>query len=265
MLNYLKAPNSAQSVVRKHKLKIAISQFPVSDEIEVNLKYITRHIFNASNNGADLIHFPETALSGYNMKTITENWSSLSNGIDKVRGLARKYKIYVIFGTYEKASANIKPYDSTYVISNTGEILGKYRKTKLYGAEKDIFSAEENYFVCDIKGVKCGFLICYDSCFPELFDYYRKKSVKLLLLSYYNAKSSKPRNAMDELMRAQFITRATDNVMYISGSNSSAKYSRMPASYVQPDGKIVQAKRHMSGILYVKYPAVLGWTYDNSI
>jgi len=133
----------------------------------------------------------------------------------------------------------------------------------LYGKELEKFNAVENYFVAKINGVKCGFLICYDSTFPELFLKYKEMGVKLLFFSYYNANSSKPKNSMDELMRSQFITRATDNLMYISGSNSSSKYSRMQSSFVCPDGTINSLKRHVPSILISNYPKNdLGWIHN---
>lgn len=119
--------------------------------------------------------------------------------------------------------------------------------------------------VKEIKGIKCGFLICYDSCFPELFQYYRDQGVKILFLSFYNAKSSKGRNSLDDLVDAQLRTRAADNLMYISGSNSSTRYSRIPSSVASPDGKLTSLKRHKAGVLIYDYPDKnLGWTYDNS-
>lgn len=66
---------------------------------------------------------------------------------------------------------------------------------------------------------------------------------------------------MDRLMEAQFVTRSTDSGLYISGSNSSARYSRMPASFVYPDGRLLRLDRHKPGLLYADFPGEpLGWT-----
>ncbi len=55
-------------------LKIAISQFPVSSDIHQNMNYITRHIVSASRSQADVIHFPELALSGYETEIDQLDW-----------------------------------------------------------------------------------------------------------------------------------------------------------------------------------------------
>ncbi len=115
-----------------------------------------------------------------------------------------------------------------------------------------------------IRGVLCGFLLCYDSCFPRLFEAYRDRGVKLLFLSMYNARNPGGRNSLDALMEAQLATRAADNGMWICVSNSSAKHSRISARVIGPDGAAVSLRRNVSGLLTCNlFERELGWTYDN--
>ena len=245
-----------------NSLKIAVSQFPVSSDIKRNLGYIIRHIKKAASSKADVVHFPELALSGYETNIDEINWLLINESIEKLKRLAVELNINIIVGVH-KRSKNYEPFNSTCVITKDGIVAGEYIKSRIYDKEEGKFSIKENTLVCEINGVKCGFLICYESNFPALFQKYKDQNVEVLFLSYY-VKSSKPKNSMDDFMRAQFITRATDNLMYISGSNSSARYSRMPSSFVCPDGTITSLKRHKSGILLCDYPkADLGWTLHN--
>lgn len=246
------------------KLKIAVSQFPVSKDIRKNEAYITKHIIYAHKQGADVVHFPELSLSGYDTEISQLNWQLLDESLSRICDLAKQYKINVVLGAHQKSDSATKPYNSTYVISKTGQIIGTYSKIKLYKDEAKRFSAGDSFLIKQINGINCGFLICYDSCFPKLFEYYRDHDVQILFLSYYNASSSHGKNSMNNLMEAQIITRATDNMMYISGSNSSAKYSRMPSAVASPDGKLVKLPRHKAGVLIYDYPSnTLGWTYNN--
>lgn len=250
--------------MKEKDLKIAISQFPVSENIERNKNYMIRQIIQASKKHADIIHFPETSLSGYEMVLTKENWKALEEAVEMIKEQALKSKIFVVFGTYEKIASKNKSYNCIIVISDKGKQLGKYIKQNLYKAENDRFTAKKNSLILEIKGIKCGFLICNDSWYPDLFKSYREKGVELLFLSFYNAKSRKGKNSIDEIARAQFITRATDHLMYISGSNSSARYSRMPSSFVRPDGKIYQLPRHKAGLLFYDFPGEpLGWVHEH--
>ncbi len=222
------------------------------------------HLIKASHHEADIIHFPETSLSGYETNSDVLNWVLLDRSMNRIKDAAKAYHMYVVFGSHYASNSRHKPYNCTFVISKTGQRLGIYYKTKLYRNEHTRFSRKDNFLVQQIHGIRCGFLICYDSCFPELFQEYRKRGVQFLFLSYYNAKSTKGKNSLDALMEAQLRTRAADHGMYISGSNSSTRYSRMPSSVASPDGNLARLPRHKTGILLYDYPQPsLGWTYDN--
>ncbi|MBD3363258.1 hypothetical protein GF362_06065 [Candidatus Dojkabacteria bacterium] len=251
--------------VDKNKLRIAVSQFPVKQDIHHNFKYIRKHILYSAQKNADVIHFPETALSGYETDVKTINWTSLDKSLNSIKKLAGENKIYVVLGIHKKKQNFLKPFNSAILISKLGNIVGSYSKNYLYKDELERFSCRSNFFVKKINGIKCGFLICYDSCFPKLFEQYKSRGVKILFLSYHNTNSSKSRNSLDDLMKAQLRTRAADYGMYISGSNSSSRYSRIPSSVASPDGKLVSLERHKPSVLIYDYPdRNLGWTYNNS-
>jgi len=113
-----------------------------------------------------------------------------------------------------------------------------------------------------LHGVRCGFLICYENCFPSLYEEYRRMGVRLVFHSFFHAENARE-TAIRHLMAATLLVRAADNGLYISASNSSAPYSPLPACVVRPDGSSVRAKRHMSAIVVDDYPCPeLGWTYD---
>ncbi len=247
------------------KLRIAVSQFPVSIDIKKNYSYIKKHVIKAAGKNADIVHFPETALSGYESDINKLNWDVIDNYLDELKNLAENYNIYIIIGSHLRQEGK-NPFNALHLISNKGKILGSYIKNHLYGNEFNCFDSKQNMLVINIKDIPCGFLICYDSCFPAIFNEYRKKGVKIIFLSYYNANNGQTKNSLDNLIKAQLSTRAADNIFYISGSNSSSKYSRIPSCVAYPDGEIKALKRHVPDVLIFNYPsASIGWTYDNSI
>lgn len=257
--------NNANNQVNMNKLRIAVSQFPVSEDIRKNEMHIRKHIILAAQRKADIIHFPETALSGYETDINFLDWAFLEESLNRIKELAKRHNIHVILGAHQKHPQTGKCLNSVYLISKSGEIAGSYSKIKLYKTETERFVCGSGFLTEEINGIRCGFLICYDSCFPELFQHYRDQGVKILFLSYCNANSNKGRNSLDDLMEAQLRTRAADNMMSISGSNSSAEYSRMPSGVAGPDGKFTRLKRHKPGVLIYDYPdKTPGWMYDNS-
>lgn len=235
-------------------LKIAISQFPVSSDIHRNMNYITRQIVSASKGQADAIHFPELALSGYETEVDQLDWGLIDHCVSELKSLAKVHNISIVIGLHQPNADHPLPFNATCLITSEGQIAGTYYKTNLYEKEKERFFAKENFLLHDLCGVRCGFLICYDSHFPALFEKYRELGAVLLFLSYYNAGSTRPKNSLDDVMRSQLITRAYDHHMYISGSNSSSRYSRMPSSFACPDGRLFQMRRHVPGVMICECP-----------
>ena len=70
------------------KIRIASCQFPVSEDIGENYHWIEKQIIEAHLKKADVVHFPECALSGYagsDMKSLDDfDWDALHNYTDSV-------------------------------------------------------------------------------------------------------------------------------------------------------------------------------------
>lgn len=234
--------------------------------MEKNFEYIKNQILEASEKAVDVIHFPETALSGYlSFKggPSESDWEILETYTNAICNLARLNNIWVLLGSIRTEEGQL-PRNCICVISNEGRIVGYYDKQRLYKTETKFYSAGNAPFVVNIKGYKCGFLICYDNVFPELYKPYREMGVGLLFHSFHNA-GNKKETSIKDLMAANLLVRCADNLMWISASNSSKPYSPLPATIARPDGSTNKSERHSTCIVIEDYPKTkLGWTYDNS-
>lgn len=249
-------------------LRIAAAQFPVSGEIIKNTAYVKKLIRLAVRKNADVIQFPEAALSGYGPKHFTslENypWSKLYDYLQIVCEMAASQGIWVVLGTMRQSDGEL-PSLCVHVISDAGKIVGTYSKQRLYGREKRMFVPGSGPLVIEIGGFRCGFLICYDNCYPELYDTYQEMGVGLLFHSFHNA-GNKGKTHIQDLMLANLRVRAADNQMWIAASNSSEPYSPLSACIVRPDGSVIRSRRNVTAMAIDDYPAAkLGWTYDNRI
>jgi deaminated glutathione amidase len=248
-------------------LRIAAAQFPVSGDITRNARYIHAQIKEAAKQRADVVHFPETALSGY----APQHFSSLANYPRDVLDAqtlaickaAKAHNLWIVLGSMRQLDGGL-PSNCLLVISAHGEFEGIYVKQRLYAVEKQFYSPGAGPCVVIINGFKCGFLICYDNCYPELYDAYRRLDAGLIFHSFHNA-ANRRATSIKDLMLANLIVRAADNRMWISASNSSKRYSPLSACIVRPDGSMRRARRHATALVVDDYPnAKLGWTYDNS-
>jgi len=252
----------------KKYLRIAATQYPVSNDMCKNYGYIKRLIRKASKNNVEVIHFPETALPGYlsfpKGDPSAFDWSTLDAFTKEICNLAVSNKMWIVLGSVRKVKGQL-PRSCICVISNTGKLVGYYDKQRIYKAEKEHYSPGKSPLVIKIKGYKCGFLICYDNCYPELYTTYRNLGAGLIFQSIYNAGSKKGPTNIKDLFAANLLVRSADNQMWISASNSSKAYCPCPATVARPDGSANKAKRHITALVIEDYPkAELGWTYDNT-
>lgn len=258
----------------KEKLKVATCQFPVSGDIQGNADYIKRFIREAALNKADIVHFSEAALSGYPPKDVPSfqnlDWAKLRDETNQIMSLARELGIWVVLGSAHYISEEEKPLNCLYIISDQGRIVGRYDKSMLTGGDLKFYTPGNHIEVHELKGFKLGFLICYDSCFPEMYNIYRHKGVQIMFHSFYNA-HHEGKTILDEIIPAEIRVRASDNMMWVIASNSSGYYSSWPTCIARPDGSLESLERGVPGILYREFPdddrtkQFRSWTHNNKI
>ena len=225
---------------RDGKIRVASCQFPVSADIKENYRFMEEQITEAKLKKADVVHFPECALSGYpgtDMVSLENfDWSELHRLTDSVMSLAKKLNIWVIMGSLHKLSGNNKPHNCLYVINPQGKITDRYDKRFCTGTDLEYCSPGDHFVTFKIKGVTCGLLICYDVRFPELYREYRKLGCDVIFQSFYNARHQKG-SIHPIIMPVSAQAHAATNYFYMSVTNSSAPES-WPCQFITPDGLI---------------------------
>ena len=227
------------------RIRVSTCQFPVSGSIERNSSRIQGQIITAKRQRADVVHFPEAALSGYAGSDIKSwdgyDWDLLKEETLRIMVLARKKRLWVVLGSTHPLTKDHLPHNSLYAISPEGIIVDRYDKRFCTGGDLKSYSPGDHFTVLDINGVRCGMLICYDVRFPELYREYKKLGVQCMFHSFYNARLKKP-GIHKIIMRPSLQARAASNYVWVSVSNSSA-YSSWPSVFIQPDGVIAQQLR----------------------
>lgn len=152
----------------KQDLKIATTQFEnKSGDKAYNLSVIDRMAKQAAAKGADVIAFHECSITGYTYATRLNKQEMLDvaeviplgDSIQKLVSIAEKYDIIILAGLFEK-NENDELFKAYVCVDKSG-LIGKYRKLHPF-INKHLLPGNE-YVVFDIKGWKCGVLICYDN------------------------------------------------------------------------------------------------------
>lgn len=164
--------------------KIALAQlnFTVGD-IDGNTQKIIHASKEAKQNNADLIAFPELALSGYPLEDLLlrqDIFEQIDHAIDVI---LQNVKDIDLLLTYPEKDG-IENYNTAAWIRN-GKIITKYHKQKLpnYGVFDEVryFKPDKEPAVVELNGLKIGILICEDIWYPEPAEIAKKAGANALL------------------------------------------------------------------------------------
>lgn len=234
-------------------LKVATCQFAVSDSVRQNSQQIQLYMNRARTLGAQIVHFSETALSGYAGEEIFNfekfGWSELEKQTQNIMNLAKQLGLWVVVGSTHRLTAPNKPHNCVYIINPAGQIADRYDKRFLTPRDLQYYTAGDHFVSFDVNNVRCSALICFDLRFPELFRQLLKMKVDFVLQSFYNARQEGP-SIHTHIMRQTMQSRAADNYFWASMSNSCRYCAPYPSCFIQPDGKIVkQLRQNTPGIM----------------
>jgi len=171
------------------KINVALAQISckIGDK-KHNLDVMKRNIKQAKNQGANLIVFPELALTGYVCRdTYYELAEPVPEGesIRRLEEIAKKEAIHVVFGALERSEKTHATLYNTAVLLGPNGFIGKYQKMHL--PTHSVFE-EKRYFrlgyktpVFETEIGKLGLIICYDVFFPEITRLLRLKGSQLII------------------------------------------------------------------------------------
>src|SRR4051812_13708444 len=110
----------------KLPIKIATAQSQISADVRENGREIQRLMRQARSEGAALVHFPESAISGCTKAQIKSwdnvDWDALVGELEQVAGLARDLGLWVVVGSSHRLTPPHRPHNSLYIISARGEV-----------------------------------------------------------------------------------------------------------------------------------------------
>ena len=148
-------------------LKVAVAQFEPKDGAKAyNLSVIEELTAKAKARGAEVISFHELSVTAYTfLKDLTrEEVVALAENVPDgpstghLIRLAQQYDIIILAGLVEIEDDKLY---NTYVCVDKNGFIAKHRK--IHPFISPYLEAGAAYTVFDLKGWKCGILICYDN------------------------------------------------------------------------------------------------------
>jgi NAD+ synthase (glutamine-hydrolysing) len=216
-------------------IKIALAQLNLTvGDFDGNVLAMSTSMHDASNNGADMVVFPELSLCGYYPLDLLEETAFLDNislALEKVLVASQAYPNLVsVIGTPMHNTGKGKQLHNALLVVQNGEIVAQYYKQLLptYG----IFDERRHFepgpeVACTfrVKGVNVGFLICEDAWNHKGRDYNinpfdKLQDAKVDLVVSINAS---PSDIGKRVQRHALFT-------------ASSKYTNLPIVYVNHVG-----------------------------
>ncbi|HOL31842.1 MAG TPA: carbon-nitrogen hydrolase family protein, partial [Anaerohalosphaeraceae bacterium] len=159
--------------VNSGAVKVATCQFPVSADIASNASFIRTLMRQAAEQGAEIVHFSECALSGYAGVDFDSfegyNWDLLAEKTHEIIALSGALHIWTVLGSTHRLTEPHKPHNSLYLISPDGQLADRYDKRFCTENDLSYYTPGSHFSFFNINDVKCSLLICFDLRFPELY------------------------------------------------------------------------------------------------
>jgi NAD+ synthase (glutamine-hydrolysing) len=217
---------------------------PLVGDFEGNLEKIERYWKEAEEKGADLVVFPELALSGYPPEDLLlrEDFLKASEmTLRKLIEFGKGRKIPAVLG-YPKLTEDGFVFNVLGVVGR-GKLLGEYYKQYLpnYGVfdEYRYFKRGEHLLIANYGGARIGFLICEDVWHPTLAREYALAGIDLLVVI-----NASPYEVGKFERKLKFVSaRSTDGLYYtayvnLAGGQDSLVFDGR-SFVVSPQGEIL--------------------------
>ncbi len=194
-------------------MKIGLVQYnPKWESKEENKKKITE-LIKRDFKKSSLLIFPEMTLTGFTMQSLKFSESISGDSFKYFSDIAMQYKIFVAGGLIEKENENC--FNSLILLNPDGKLISKYRKIHpfSYSTENKHYKRGVEVKIAEINGLKVGLSICYDLRFPELYRFYAKERVHLIIVI-----ANWPDTRIEH-WKTLLKARAIENQCYVAGIN----------------------------------------------
>lgn len=239
------------SETKRHRVA-AVQMEPRLGKVAENLEIIRSRLAEAADGGADLVVFPECAVSGYGFSSRDEGLAAAVSAAGPELGTVAKTceerGVHCVLGLLERDGDNL--FNAAALVGPAG-LVGVYRKVHLpfLGVDMFVDPGDRPFAVHDAGGIRIGMHICYDVAFPEAGRVLSLLGADLLVLPTNWPTYSEP--TAEHVIPA----RAVENTVYVAAVNRVGLESGFRfighSSIVDPFGKVLAvASPNREEILY---------------
>lgn len=227
------------------KIRAGACQILTSENVRVSTDKVIERLRSASEQGIEILSFPEGALFGYCCRT--DYWENaklewFQSAEAEISAVCRENNIAAVIGSAHKEDG--KWINSLAIFDRDGTLKYHYGKTFLAG-EKWCLNNKGPLPVVNLCGIDCCFIICHDVRYPELVRLPTAMGAKICF--FCSCESGLTAEYKLSAYRAMPVSRATESGIYLAMANTPADKNdiRRPGSshgnskIIHPDGNIL--------------------------
>lgn len=240
--------------------RIALAQLQARDDVAENRERVLDAMHRASEQGANLIAFPELALTRFfpqhedfpDARALAEPVPGPTT--EQAGALAKELSLVTVLNLYEEADTGL--YDSSPVIDADGTLLGTTRMVHI--TDYACFHEQAYYTpgdhgapVYDTAVGRVGVSICYDRHYPEYMRALGMGGAELVIIPQAGALDEWP----DGMYEAEVRTAAFQNGYFAALCNRVGKEERLTFAgesfVVDPVGRITSRGKRLEEDLII--------------
>ena len=225
-------------------MRIGACQTPeILGDPNTALALMRKFALDTTNEGVELLLFPECFLQGYFVDPT--NLMRLAISLDsaqftEVRAELTDIKPTLVFGMIERDGDAFR---NTAVVLRHGELIGVYRKAHLKPGEA-AFTPGTDYPVFDQDGIRFGINICHDANFPESAAELAANDADVLLLPAQNMMLRPHAETWKHRHNEIRAERCRETAMWlvsadVTGSRDADRIGWGPTCFIDPTGEVV--------------------------
>ncbi len=223
------------------RLVIAAAQMKFRAAIADNVSWMTEAIHSSAKAGADVILFPECAVTGYNCDFAAVSPAQVGAALRSIARAARAAGCHVLVGS--PTFAGRRRFNSLVVFDRRGRMVFRYSKIHLTARDARFFSPGNALAFFPLAGVPCTAIICHERRYPELVRLPVMLGAQIVF--HPNAGlDSLPVSKSKRLGRDGMAVRAFENEVYYVFANSVGRqgaglWSAGDSKIVAPDSRVL--------------------------
>lgn len=209
-------------------LRVGVTELNIGFENREEAKKCCLEVMEeASENGVELLVFPEMTLTGFTMRPwlYAESWDAdnIPDSVSFFMENSRKYKMKMAFGYIRAVMADSDKmddetkepvYENRLVLVDGEKVVLDYAKIHpfSYSGEDKVYRAGEKLVQAQVKDIRIGGYICYDLRFPEIFSAMRDQYEAIMVIANWPETRA-------EQWKTLLKARAIENQAYVIAVN----------------------------------------------